>query len=47
MTSKYCRYKIVVTYLNENQEEIQYINNKPVNTSSYKEMMKVYKEVKE
>ena len=47
MTSKYCRYKVLVNYLNGNKEEIEYINNKPVNTSSYKEMMKVYKEVKE
>jgi hypothetical protein len=47
MTSKYRRYKILVTYLNGNKEEIEYINNKPINTSDYKEMMKVYREVKE
>jgi hypothetical protein len=47
MSSKYRRYKIIVNYLNGNKEEIEYINNKPVDTSSYKEMMKVYKEVKE
>jgi hypothetical protein len=47
MSSKYRRYKIIVNYLNGNKEEIEYINNRPVNTSSYKEMMKVYKEVKE
>jgi hypothetical protein len=33
--------------LNGNKENIEYINNKPVDTSSYKEMMKVYKEIKE
>jgi len=38
---------IQVNYLNGNKENIEYINNRPVNTSSYKEMMKVYKEVKE
>jgi hypothetical protein len=47
MSSKYRRYKIIVNYLNGNKEEIEYINNRPVNTSSYKDMMKVYKEVKE
>jgi hypothetical protein len=47
MTSKYQRYMIQVNYLNGNKENIEYINNKPVNTSSYKEMMKIYKEVKE
>ena len=47
MTSKYCRYKVLVNYLNGNKEEIEYINSKPVNTSSYKEMMKIYREVKE
>jgi hypothetical protein len=47
MTSKYQRYMIQVNYLNGNKENIEYINNKPVDTSSYKEMMKVYKEIKE
>lgn len=47
MTSKYQRYMIQVNYLNGNKENIEYINNKPVDTSSYKEMMKVYKETKE
>lgn len=47
MSSKYRRYKIIVNYLNGNKEEIEYINNKPIDTSNYKEMMKVYKEVKE
>jgi len=47
MSSKYRRYKIIVNYLNGNKEEIEYINNKPVDTSSYKEMMKVYKKIKE
>lgn len=47
MATKYSRYLIQITYMNGNKETIEYFNNKHVNTSSYKEMMEVYKNIKE
>lgn len=44
MCRKYENYKIKITYLNGDTEELNY---KGINTNSYKEMLKLYKDVKE
>ncbi len=41
---KYESYSIKITYLNGDTEDINY---KGINTSSYKDMLKLYKDVKE
>lgn len=45
--NKYQKYTIQITYLNGNKENIEYTNFKNINTSSYKEMLKIYTETKE
>lgn len=44
MCRKYEEYKIKITYLNGDTEELNY---KGINTSNYKEMLKLYKDIKE
>lgn len=41
---KYQEYKIVVTYINGDKEEINY---KGINTSNYKDMIKLYSDIKD
>lgn len=43
MCKKYSQYKIMITYLNGDKEELSY---KGVNTESYKDMIKFYQDIK-
>lgn len=44
---KYQQYEIVVRFSNGDKEEINMLNETEINKSNYKEMLKVYSEVKE